>query len=55
MIKIGGLPVKTRVPLPGWILAGALTLLSIASSLTHLAPEHAVARAEPTAQHASLY
>jgi hypothetical protein len=54
MVKIGCVPVRTRVPLPGWILAVAFTLLSIASSLTHMAPEHAVAGASPSAQHASL-
>jgi hypothetical protein len=55
MIKIDGLPVKTRVPLPVWILAGVFTLLSIASSLTHKAPEHVVVRADAVAQHVSLY
>jgi hypothetical protein len=52
MVKIGCVPVRTRVPLSGWILAAVFTLLSIASSLTHMAPEHAVAG--PSAQHASL-
>jgi hypothetical protein len=53
MITIGGLPVKTRIPLPVWILAGVFTLLSVASSLTHKAPEHVV-RADAT-QHLSLF
>jgi hypothetical protein len=34
MRKIAGsLPVKTRVPLAGWVLAGLVTLFSIVSSL----------------------
>ena len=35
MIKIGGLPVKTRVPLAVWAFAGLLTLLSVVSSTVH--------------------
>jgi hypothetical protein len=54
MVKIGCVPVRTRVPPSGWILAVVFTLLSIASSLTHMAPEHAVAGASSSAQHASL-
>jgi hypothetical protein len=38
MIKIiHGVPVKTRVPLTGWVFAGIFTLLSLSSSLVHLA------------------
>ena len=36
MNKLGSLPVKTRVPLAAWALAGLLTLLSIVSSLVHV-------------------
>jgi len=49
---IHGVPVKTRVPLTAWVFAGILTLLSLSSSLVHLAsdsvnvsalsPKHAV-------------
>jgi hypothetical protein len=35
MMKIGGIPVKTRVPLAVWLLAGLLTLVSLASSMVH--------------------
>jgi hypothetical protein len=34
MIKIGGFPVKTRIPLMGWVVAGLITLASIVSSLS---------------------
>jgi hypothetical protein len=54
MVEIGCVPVRTRVPLSGWILAVVFALLSIAASLTHMTPEHAVASAKQTAQHASL-
>jgi hypothetical protein len=32
------LPVRTRLPLAAWAVAGLVTLFSIASSLLHLAP-----------------
>lgn len=36
MIKmIAGIPVKTRLPLMAWLLAGVVTLFSMASSLMH--------------------
>jgi hypothetical protein len=35
MITIGSVPVKTRVPLTAWVIAGLLALLSLASTLTH--------------------
>jgi hypothetical protein len=56
MITIGRIPVKTRVPLTVWVLAGLLTLFSIASSLMHIAPSSAVADQgrEPRAHHASV-
>ena len=30
MTKIGGVPIKTRLPLTAWVLAGLLTLFSVA-------------------------
>jgi hypothetical protein len=39
MIKItGSVPVKTRLPLTAWVLAGLVTLFSMVSSLVHIAP-----------------
>ena len=38
MSKVGGVRVKTRVPLLGWALAGLMTLFSLTSSLVHNAP-----------------
>ena len=38
MITIAGVPVKTRVPLTAWVIAGMLMLVSLASTLTHTAP-----------------
>jgi hypothetical protein len=49
MLKIPKtLPVRTRVPLAGWAVAGFVTLFALASSLLHaVAPgDHAMARAE---------
>jgi len=56
MTKIGGVPIKTRLPLTAWVLAGLLTLFSVASSLMHIAPSSAVADQgrEPRAHHASV-
>jgi hypothetical protein len=34
---IGGVPVRSRVPLAAWAFAGLLTLLSLSSSLLHAA------------------
>ena len=34
---IGGVPVRSRVPLAAWAFAGLLTLLSLLSSLSHVA------------------
>ncbi len=53
MIKIDGLPFKTRIPLTAWITAGLLTLLSIVSSAVHVIPasDHAVsASAQPISE-----
>ena len=39
MIKItGSVPVKTRLPLTAWVLAGLVTLFSVLSSLVHVTP-----------------
>jgi hypothetical protein len=39
MIKItGGVPLKTRLPLAAWVIAGLVTLFSMASSVVHVAP-----------------
>ena len=43
MTTIASVPVKTRVPLTAWIVAGLLTLVSLASTLTHTAPGFVVA------------
>lgn len=54
---IGGVPVKTRVPLAAWTFAGLLTLLSLSSSLVHFAAGEANVSASQqvitTARHAS--
>ena len=38
MITIAGVPVKTRIPLTAWVIAWVLMLVSLASTLTHIAP-----------------
>lgn len=39
MVKItGGIPVKTRLPVTAWVLAGLITLFSMVSSFVHVAP-----------------
>jgi hypothetical protein len=46
MLKIPeSLPVRTRLPLAAWAVAGLVTLFSIVSSLMHI-PHHAVPSAE---------
>ena len=48
------IPVKTRLPMEAWLLAGLVTLYSLASSMAHLSPSNLQA-AEPTvAKFASL-
>jgi hypothetical protein len=59
MIKIGSVPVKTRVPLTAWAVAGVLTLVSLASTLTHSEPgsmvaDHAYQRVVGVNQHARM-
>ena len=43
MITIASTLVRTRVPLTAWVIAGLLTLVSLASTLTHTAPSFVVA------------
>jgi hypothetical protein len=39
MVKIAGsVPLKTRLPLTAWVLAGLVALFSTVSSLVHVAP-----------------
>ena len=39
MIKITcSVPVKTRLPLTAWVVAGLVTVFSMVSSLVHIAP-----------------
>ena len=38
MITIASVPVKTRLPLTAWALAGVVTLFTLLSSLVHIAP-----------------
>ena len=57
MIRIAGAPpVRSRVPTKGWVLAGIVTLFSIASSLMDIAPSASVADQGPApkAHHASV-
>ena len=37
---VGNLPVKTRLPLEAWALAGLVTLFSLVCSLTHIPLTH---------------
>jgi hypothetical protein len=36
MSKTTGIPVKTRLPMPAWVLAGLVTLFSLVSALVHI-------------------
>jgi len=49
--SIGGVPVKTRIPFAGWVLAVVLTALSITSSLTQTISDRTVATANASALH----
>jgi len=52
---VGTLPVKTRLPFKAWVLAGLVTLFSIATSLTHVVSPAVVQAANPvTAHYASV-
>jgi hypothetical protein len=53
MLRISGtLPVKTRLPVAAWAIAGAVTLFSLMSTVLHLpAPSHhAMPQAEQGAE-----
>ena len=57
---IHGVPVKTRIPLTAWVFAGIFTLLSLSSSLVHVASDGVNVSTLPSqhaataAHHASL-
>jgi hypothetical protein len=36
MSKTTGIPVKTRLPLTAWVLAGLVTICSLVSALVHV-------------------
>ncbi len=38
MNTLGNLPIKTRVPLKAWVIAGLMTVFSVVSSLMPVAP-----------------
>jgi hypothetical protein len=52
MIKLA-ISVKTRLPIKAWLLAGAVTVFSLASSLMHPNPHHALYAGVTDAQVAS--
>ena len=56
MIRIMGtaLPVKTRVPVIAWLVAGLLTLLSMVSSLQQFIASGGASTMAEHAQHASV-
>jgi hypothetical protein len=55
MFKIvGSLPVKTRLPLKAWVLAGLVTLFSLATSLMHVGQPTTQAANSATAHYASV-
>jgi Mg2+/citrate symporter len=55
MFKIvGSLPVKTRLPLKAWVLAGLITLFSSAISLMHVGQPTVQAANLATAHYASV-
>ena len=55
MFKIVGiLPVKTRLPLVAWVLAGLVTLFSLVTSLTHVSGPMVQAAKPETAHYASM-
>ena len=51
---VGSLPVKTRLPLKAWVLAGLVTLFSLANSLMHVGQPTAQAASSATAHYASV-
>lgn len=50
MTKIAGLPVKTRLPLIAWVIAGLVTCVSLLSSLLQLISSGGIGQI----QHASM-
>ena len=55
MFKIvGSLPVKTRLSLKAWVLAGLVTLFSIATSLMHVGQPTVQAANSAPAHYASM-
>jgi hypothetical protein len=55
MFKIvGTLPVKTRLPLMAWVLAGLVTLFSLVTSLTQVSGPMVQAAKPETAHYASM-
>ena len=55
MFKIvGTLPVKTRLPLVVWVLAGLVTLVSLVNSPTHINSPIVEAAKPATALYASM-
>jgi hypothetical protein len=46
MIRIAGVPVRTRLPSAAWIIAAFLTLCAVAPSLAHLITSGSALRAE---------
>jgi len=49
MLRIPGTPpVKTRLPVAAWVIAGVVTLLSLMSTLLHMSPPplHVMPQAE---------
>lgn len=48
-LTVKTIPVRTRLPLAAWVLAGVVTLFSLASSLVQGSiSDHAAPRAAPT-------
>jgi hypothetical protein len=55
MSKTTGIPVKTRLPLTAWVLAGLVTLCSLVSAVVHVTtiPELTVSVADQEAPKAA--
>jgi hypothetical protein len=51
---VGTLPVKTRLPFAAWVLAGLVTLFSLATSLTQVSGPMVQAAKPATAHYASM-
>ena len=51
---VGTLPVKTRLPLVAWVLAGLVTLFSLVTSLTQVSGPVIQAAKPETAHYASM-